>query len=251
MHMATINIETHGKKAMTVTGDTLQIKDLLKELGGTWNKGLNSWVFPGAKKEEVVATLEFHRTIKEVRCEEGPSNWVFPGSKTKERTIVHGDANVGKIKSEKRLATNLIAADSRPSKRQQTNVGMHCQQGKCKLVVEMMAQVCAMVNSCEDGSVCVDIRMFNEGQPTKKGILLTASEWQKLAAVLKDIQAASKDSTSEVEVKVAADVSVNIRNKGGTCVELRRISTNMGIQMSMSRWIVLQDAAHRISAEVG
>ena len=42
---------------MVVRGDTLQRKTKLKELGGRWNKALAGWVFPGSKRDKVVAAL--------------------------------------------------------------------------------------------------------------------------------------------------------------------------------------------------
>ena len=45
------------KKSVTVSGDTRPQKDKLKELGGRWNRFLTAWIFPAAKRDEVVAGL--------------------------------------------------------------------------------------------------------------------------------------------------------------------------------------------------
>jgi len=53
---ANLTIAPH-KRAVLVTGDTLNVKDQLKSLGGSWNRGLKGWVFPGSKKAAVLALL--------------------------------------------------------------------------------------------------------------------------------------------------------------------------------------------------
>ena len=50
-------VVTPYKKAVAVTGDTKNVKDILKALGGRWNSGLTAWLFPGSRKDEVVAGL--------------------------------------------------------------------------------------------------------------------------------------------------------------------------------------------------
>ncbi|TOI73556.1 hypothetical protein [Vibrio parahaemolyticus] len=53
------NYEKDGKvKSFVVRGDTRGIKDGLKDLGGSWNKGLSGWIFPLSKKLEVAEFLK-------------------------------------------------------------------------------------------------------------------------------------------------------------------------------------------------
>lgn len=40
-------------KSFLVKGDTKEVKDQLKELGGKWNKALQGWIFPKSKELEV------------------------------------------------------------------------------------------------------------------------------------------------------------------------------------------------------
>ena len=42
--MVEIIFEAHGK-AVVARGNTFPVKDLLKGLGGSWNRGLNGWIF--------------------------------------------------------------------------------------------------------------------------------------------------------------------------------------------------------------
>lgn len=51
-------LEMHRDKSSVVfTGDTLLVKEVLKALGGSWNKMLLGWVFPESKASDVVASL--------------------------------------------------------------------------------------------------------------------------------------------------------------------------------------------------
>ena len=54
---ATLTVAPY-KKAVLVTGDTLKVKDTLKSLGGSWNRGLGGWCFAGSKKAAVVEALK-------------------------------------------------------------------------------------------------------------------------------------------------------------------------------------------------
>ena len=53
---AALTIKAH-KRAILVGGDTLKVKDQLKGLGGSWNRGLQGWIFPGSRRQEVVTLL--------------------------------------------------------------------------------------------------------------------------------------------------------------------------------------------------
>lgn len=51
--------EKNGEvKSFIVKGDTKEIKDEIKELGGKWNRSLGGWLFPMGKKIEVAAFLK-------------------------------------------------------------------------------------------------------------------------------------------------------------------------------------------------
>ncbi len=45
------------KKAFAVQGNTMAHRQLLKDLGGRWNRPLAAWVYPGPKQEAVVSAL--------------------------------------------------------------------------------------------------------------------------------------------------------------------------------------------------
>lgn len=53
---ASLHVKKH-KRAVLVTGDTLQVKVQLQGLGGRWNRTLGGWIFRPGQHEEVVALL--------------------------------------------------------------------------------------------------------------------------------------------------------------------------------------------------
>ena len=48
---ATLLVSTH-KRAIIVTGETLKVKEQLRQLKGGWNKGLQGWVFQVYNKRQ-------------------------------------------------------------------------------------------------------------------------------------------------------------------------------------------------------
>lgn len=57
--MAHLRVSFHGK-AILLTGETRQVKEFLKSVGGSWNPKLTGWVFPGSRKKEVLEQLHLH-----------------------------------------------------------------------------------------------------------------------------------------------------------------------------------------------
>ena len=53
---AELTIAPH-KKAILISGDTRSVKEVLKALGGSWNKSLAGWIFPGSRRGLVVDVL--------------------------------------------------------------------------------------------------------------------------------------------------------------------------------------------------
>ena len=70
---ATLVISSY-KKAILVTGDTREVMPQIKGLGGTWNRGLQAWLFPASKKDAVMSVLE-----------EDETNTVTEGERQEER----------------------------------------------------------------------------------------------------------------------------------------------------------------------
>ena len=58
---AVLTVSPH-KKAVLVTGETQKVKELLKALKGSWNKGLGGWCFPGSQRAAVLAALRKARS---------------------------------------------------------------------------------------------------------------------------------------------------------------------------------------------
>eukprot|EP00802_Teleaulax_amphioxeia_P029460 Tamp_31567.p2 GENE.Tamp_31567~~Tamp_31567.p2 ORF type:complete len:225 (+),score=79.46 Tamp_31567:54-677(+) len=58
---ATVCVAPH-KKAILVTGETMKVKDVLKAIGGKFNKPLSGWIFPGSKREQVLRVLRADAT---------------------------------------------------------------------------------------------------------------------------------------------------------------------------------------------
>jgi len=62
---ANIGLEKSAPGKFVLTGDTFDIKDTIKELGGRWEKYKKGWEFPESKQDEVKAALaEKHPDIK-------------------------------------------------------------------------------------------------------------------------------------------------------------------------------------------
>mmetsp|Transcript_26160 Transcript_26160/g.57322 ORF Transcript_26160/g.57322 Transcript_26160/m.57322 type:complete len:209 (+) Transcript_26160:122-748(+) len=53
---AVLEVSRH-KRALLVSGDTMKVKPVLSSLQGRWNGALGGWVFPGSRRDEVVAAL--------------------------------------------------------------------------------------------------------------------------------------------------------------------------------------------------
>ena len=53
---AKLSVEPH-KKAIVVRGDTKAVLDMLKALGGSWNRALGGWVFQRSRQDEVLKAL--------------------------------------------------------------------------------------------------------------------------------------------------------------------------------------------------
>eukprot|EP00966_Prymnesium_polylepis_P148642 3433771-Prymnesium_polylepis.1 len=63
---AELTVRPH-KKAILVAGDTLKVKEQLKAIGGgSWNRSLQGWIFPGSKKDAVVLALEAGKSTVKV-----------------------------------------------------------------------------------------------------------------------------------------------------------------------------------------
>lgn len=271
--MARLTAETHGKKPMVVTGDTLQVKDLLKECGGSWHKDLNAWIFPGSKADEVLQDLAGNSQIREVKCVEGPPDWAFPGSKkSKKQNLMGGTAGGSKaepsaalaggdgVSSSRKRSAGQVAGSSvadgvPPSKR--------CALGDgSKFVLELSNQIRAIVCVLDDGTFGVDVRKFQGDAgggapvPTQKGVRLIRSEWRALREAMSKIDRACEGSEAETKVKVTVDIVVIVRKEGhGHSVELQRNdgekqAAKRGLRMAKDRWDILRNAAERIDKEV-
>ena len=58
---AALTVKKH-KKAILVLGDTFNVKDQLKALGGSWNRGLVGWIFKGSAQQQVLDLLKADST---------------------------------------------------------------------------------------------------------------------------------------------------------------------------------------------
>ena len=55
--MVQVEVVSQGKAAV-VKGNTMPIKNLMKELGGKWRVGLHGWLYPGSKHQEIIERLK-------------------------------------------------------------------------------------------------------------------------------------------------------------------------------------------------
>ncbi len=52
-----IQIKDYNEKSILVSGETINYKDNLKEIGGLWNPTLKGWIFSISKKDKVTELI--------------------------------------------------------------------------------------------------------------------------------------------------------------------------------------------------
>ena len=77
------------KKAFAVQGNTMAHRQLLKDLGGRWNRPLAAWVYPGPKQEAVVSALRVAGVAVDVSSRPLESAPPQPTATAPERTPNH------------------------------------------------------------------------------------------------------------------------------------------------------------------
>ena len=55
--MTSVTIEKNTDKSSKITGDTRPIKETIKELGGSWNKGAMAWILPTSRKQKFIVSF--------------------------------------------------------------------------------------------------------------------------------------------------------------------------------------------------
>eukprot|EP00747_Dinoflagellata_sp_TGD_P066936 gnl/TRDRNA2_/TRDRNA2_155038_c0_seq1.p1 gnl/TRDRNA2_/TRDRNA2_155038_c0~~gnl/TRDRNA2_/TRDRNA2_155038_c0_seq1.p1 ORF type:complete len:171 (+),score=49.54 gnl/TRDRNA2_/TRDRNA2_155038_c0_seq1:81-593(+) len=163
--MVQLTARAHGK-AVLIAGDTMSVKDLLKAQGGSWNKGMKGWIFPGGKHQAIVSLLR------------GQGHEVADS---------FGEAAAPAEGAEVGAATNP------PAKKQKTSTS----QGDDKFFVPLGDSEKQRVTvSTFNGRTSVDIREWwadkdagGEMKPGKKGLTLDRTAWEELKKSIPRIDA--------------------------------------------------------------
>jgi hypothetical protein len=101
---AVLSVSMH-KKAVLVSGDTREVKDVLKAMKGSWNKGVGGWIFPGSKKEQILRVLRADET-----------NDVTEGKTKKKREEEEEDEESGEEDEKEEEEEEVVAVKSKRAK---------------------------------------------------------------------------------------------------------------------------------------
>mmetsp|Transcript_30014 Transcript_30014/g.65551 ORF Transcript_30014/g.65551 Transcript_30014/m.65551 type:complete len:371 (+) Transcript_30014:72-1184(+) len=272
--MTALILETHGK-AVVVKGDTRPVKDFLKERGGSWNKGLGGWIFPGSKKAKILEDLQGHAPVSSVEDRTAGGAGPGGGSASTSGRVAAAKATAASRGGGKRLAVEeedkkqeeegkalgdaLGSAFASPaSKRPKVEAKATASQDE--VVVDISVRLRCTVNSFA-GSMGVDVRRFYEDRgsrelkPTPKGIRLVADEWKTLCASVGKIDDfLSSGSADGSVVKLTDEIIVSQKD---THVDIRRYYKDKsdgeqkpgkkGIFLSSAEWSDLKGALGQVS----
>ncbi|CAE7818984.1 SUB1 [Symbiodinium sp. CCMP2592] len=220
-------------QAVLVKGDTMSIKDLLKEKGGRWNGGLKSWLFPGSKKAAIIEDLQSSDKVKSVEDKTGGAAPAAAASQPTAKPVAKAPA--------KRSAAQTSQSGER--------------------VFELVDDVRVSISTFA-GANGVDIRKFytekvtGELRPTPKGIRVSKEEWDAVCTAVPDIDAAlQKDD--EKSWKLISDITISIT---AGAVDLRRYYVDKndglskpgkkGIRLGALLWPSLKAEMPEISKEL-
>eukprot|EP00392_Amoebophrya_sp_AT5.2_P015458 g15664.t1 len=91
--MVTLKYSEYGEKSILVRGDTLPVKDKLKQLGAKWNSKDKGWLFPREKWEgEVLDTLKEEHEVNEAD-EEDEEEVAEPAAKKQKKEAAAAEGN--------------------------------------------------------------------------------------------------------------------------------------------------------------
>lgn len=225
------HVESYGKGVL-VKGDTREIKDFLKGLGGRWNGKLVGWMYQGSKRDELLKALRSNSKVSSVVDRTGGAETAATASSAPAATAV-------KRAAEDSPATAAVQAAEEDG----------------GIVFNLTDTLRVTVNSFQ-GKHGVDIRKFYQDNgkilPTAKGIRLGTSEWKALCSNFATINAAPAD---ESKLEVVGDICA-VKKTG--IVDIRRYFTDpsdgekkptkKGAYMQQDQWNKLQEIAAQVEA---
>lgn len=241
-------LESKGK-AVVVKGDTRAVKDFLKEKGGSWNKGLLGWVYPGSKKGDILAALRAHPQVSAVDDKTGGG-----------APATASPASSAPASAAPACATSSNGAPTSTASGSQSSAQPAPQVAgeEGGVVFELGSNLFRITVSNFKGRAGVDIRKFyidrdsGEVRPTQKGIWMKALEWEGLCKEFGKIDAAS--GAEETKIIVGADIGVTVKSDS---VDVRRNyvdkadgelkPTKKGVMMTRSNWTILKGLATQIA----
>jgi len=239
------HVESYGK-GVVVKGDTREIKDFLKGLGGRWNMKLVGWMFPGSKRDELVKALGSNPKVSTVVDRTGGGESAATSSTAPAVTAVARARD--EDDEAPLLQPKAAAAAAQPAEQEASTDGG---------IVFTLADTMRVTVSNFQGKNGVDIRKFYQDNnskkflPTAKGIWLKAAEWEALRNKFSQIDAAPAD---ESKLEVVGDV---LAMKKTGIVDIRRFYTDKndgekkptkkGAYMQQELWSKLQKIAAQVT----
>lgn len=229
------HVEMYGK-GVVVKGDTREIKDDLKGLGGKWNPKLVGWMFPGSKKDTILQALRSNAKVETVVDRTGSSSSAAP-------------------------AAPAAAETAQPAKREVTQ--QEDDDGGIVFPIEDLLRVTVNIFMGMKG---VDIRRYYHDKgsskvlPTAKGVRLNVKEWESLQQKFSEIDAApaSEDNRIEIESDSKDPVFVTKKDNG---VDVRKFYTDKndgekkptkkGCSLQQAHWNTLKGLAAKITEALG
>lgn len=226
--MVVLSVEPHGK-AVVVKGDTRAVKDFLKGKGGSWNKGLVGWIFPGSKKQQLLADLRGHAGVTSVtdRCADA-------GAEVAPAVSASGDGGRG---AKRPSEGGTSAQAKRASTSSEETVINISDSGALRCTVSAFV-----------GKIGVDIRRFykdrdsGEMKPTPKGIRVDQPEWAALCGAADEVGSAGEDGfkiTDDIKVS-GKDGRIDIRKYYSDKDSGELKPTKKGANISADEWASLR-----------
>lgn len=244
--MASIRLESLGR-GLVVKGDTMNIKDFLKTLGGRWNKPQAGWMFPGSAKAKLLSELSAHGQVSHID----------------DQTAAGAPAGAPAAEApQKRRAAEESHGDASSSQPSDSAAGSGAGDEVFQLPGSMRVSI-----SSFGGSTGVDVRKYyktgtGEMAPTPQGAKLKTDEWAALCKLFTKLDAMCKSTGQDDKIEVKGDLFASLIREG-TAVKAIDVRTyykdksdgqqkpgKKGFRLTLEQWAALKGLAENISSHL-
>jgi hypothetical protein len=236
--MASLTLEAQGK-GVVVKGDTLAVKDFLKTKGGSWNKFLKGWMFPGSKKAQLLTDLQNCSNVSSVQDKTGSGGAPAPVANSAPAADPAPVAS-----SKKRDAPDEPAASEQPAASSKRAKASNEEEVSADgPLIKISDTVFVQIIGGK-----VDVRRFykdrdsGEMKPSSKGIRLGSDEWKEVCNSAKKIDSAGEEGIQIVECVRAQgkDGRIDIRRQYVDKNDGLEKPTKKGANLSAAEWDALK-----------